>query len=338
TAVAGLVTFTNLSHNVATNITILFTSGSLTSATSSLIAVSAAGANKLAIQTQPSATATAGVAFAQQPVIRVEDQFGNLMSSDNSTVVTASRSAGSGTLQGTLSLTAVNGVASFANLSHIVATNITIQFTSGSLASATSSNVTVSPAAANRLTIQTQPPSTATAGAAFAPQPQVRIEDQFGNLRMSDNSTLVSAVRNLGSGPLQGATSATASRGVASFSNLSYPVSETMNIGFSSGSLTNATSANVVVSPALFAKLQLLVPGESAAPGTASGKSGVPAPQSVFTGFTVTVNAVDANWNRVNTVTDLVGITASDSTATLPANAALASGTQSFLVSFNTNG
>src|SRR5207253_2940490 len=101
---------------------------------------------------------------------------------------------------------------------------------------------------------------------------------------------------------------------------------------------TNATSANVVVSTALFAKLQLLVPGETAAPGTASGKSGVPAPQSAFTGFTVTVNAVDANWNRVNTVTDLVGITASDSTATLPANAALASGTQSFLVSFNTNG
>src|SRR5204862_2498317 len=112
---------------VATNITILFTSGSLTSATSSLIAVSPATANRLTIQTQPSATATAGVAFPQQPVIRVEDQFGNLMSSDNSTVVTASRSAGSGTLQGTPTLTAGNAVTSLGKHPHKVATTITTQ-------------------------------------------------------------------------------------------------------------------------------------------------------------------------------------------------------------------
>jgi hypothetical protein len=63
-------------------------------------------ANKLIIQTQPSATAIAGVSFAQQPVLQVQDQFGNLRNlasgnADNATVVTASRSAGSGTLQGT---------------------------------------------------------------------------------------------------------------------------------------------------------------------------------------------------------------------------------------------
>src|SRR5207245_3685631 len=115
------------------------------------------------IQTQPSATATAGVALAQQPVIRVEDQFGNVMSSDNSTVVTASRSAGSGTLQGTLTVTAVNGVASFANLSHNVATNITIQFTSGSLASAELTRVAVSEGGANGLPRQKQQHDKATA-------------------------------------------------------------------------------------------------------------------------------------------------------------------------------
>jgi hypothetical protein len=105
-----------------------------------------------------------------------------------------------------------------------VATNITIQFSGGSLASATSSNVTVSPAAANRLVVLRQPPSSATAGAAFATQPQVRIEDQFGNLRTSDNSTVVSVARNLGSGSLQGPTNVTASGGVVSFTNVSYTV------------------------------------------------------------------------------------------------------------------
>src|SRR5206468_5068919 len=51
-------------------------------------------ASLLAIQTQPSPTATAGVAFAQQPVVQVRDQFGNWRNAangnaDNGLVVTA---------------------------------------------------------------------------------------------------------------------------------------------------------------------------------------------------------------------------------------------------------
>src|SRR5262249_14783961 len=101
-------------------------------------------ASRLAIQTQPSTTAIAGVAFGQQPVLLVQDQFGNTRNSvngtaDNSTVVIAARSAGSGVLQGTTSVTASNGVVTYANLSHNVATNVTILFSSGSLTSVTSS-------------------------------------------------------------------------------------------------------------------------------------------------------------------------------------------------------
>src|SRR5207249_4672937 len=217
----------------------------------------------------PSATGTAGMAFAQQPVVRIEDGFGNLVSSDSSTVVTASRSAGSGTLQGMTILAAINGVVTFTNLSHSVATNITIQFAGGSLASAISSNVTVSAAAASRVTIQTQPSSTATAGVVFAQQPVVRIEDQYGNLRSSDNATTVTAARSSGTGTLQGTIVATATGGVAGFIDLRYPVAETMTIAFTSSGLTNATSSIVAVSAGPFAKIQLLVPGETAAPGTA---------------------------------------------------------------------
>src|SRR5439155_26673699 len=112
-------------------------------------------------------------------------------------------------------------------------------------------------AAANRLTISTQPPAAVTAGAAFSPPPHVRIEDVYGNLRTSDNSTVVSAGRNLGIASLQGTTTATASGGVASFTNLSYTMAETMNISFTSGSLTGATSSNVVVSAAAASKLTI---------------------------------------------------------------------------------
>ena len=137
-------------------------------------------ANKLTIQTQPSSAATAGVAFAQQPVVRIADQFGNVVTSDNTTVVTAARNAGAGTLQGTTTATAVNGIVTFSNLFHTVANTITINFTATGLTTATSGNVVVSPAAASKLTIQTQPSATATVTAPFAQQPVIRVEDQFG--------------------------------------------------------------------------------------------------------------------------------------------------------------
>src|SRR5207248_2383746 len=87
-----------------------------------------------------------------------------------------------------------------------------------------------------------------------------------------------------------------------------------------------------------FTKLQLLAPGETAAPGTGTGKTGTPSAQTAGTPFTVTVNAVDANWNLVITITNIAGITSSDVNATLPANAALVAGTKTFSVTLNTAG
>src|SRR5262249_20634003 len=113
-------------------------------------------ASTLAIQTQPSATATAGVAFAQQPVIRLQDQFGNFCTNNSSTVITAARGAGNGTLQGTLNATASNGLATFTNLSHNVATNITIAFSATGLSATNSSSIAVSAGAADRLVFTTQ--------------------------------------------------------------------------------------------------------------------------------------------------------------------------------------
>jgi hypothetical protein len=88
-----------------------------------------------------------------------------------------------------------------------------------------------------------------------------------------------------------------------------------------------------------FTKLQVLMPGEVAAPGTASGKTGTPDAQSIGTAFNVTVNAVDANWNPATyNADDIIHITSSDGTATLPADSPLVSGTAMVSVTFNTNG
>ncbi len=107
--------------------------------------------------------------------------------------------------------------------------------------------------------------------------------------------------------------------------------------------MDTGVSANpFFIIPGPFVKLQLLMPGESAAPGTPAsatpGKTGTPTAQTAGMAFNVTINAVDANWNLVNTVTDTVGITSSDVNAVLPANAALVNGTRTSSVTFRTAG
>jgi hypothetical protein len=176
------------------------------------------------------------------------------------------------------------------------------------------------------------------AGVPFAQQPAVAIQDAYGNLRAGDNSTVITAARGAGSGTLQGTLSATAVSGVANFANLSHIVANTINLIFSSTGLTNATSASIQVGPAAFTQLQLLAPGETAAPGTANGKTGTPSAQVASTGFSVTVNAVDPYWNLVNTVSDTVGLSSSDSTATLPSAIAMAGGTTNLIVYLNATG
>src|SRR4030095_4730602 len=126
--------------------------------------------------------------------------------------------------------------------------------------------VNVNPAAASKLTLQAQPSATATAGAAFAQQPVIRIEDVYGNLRSSDNSTVVTVSRSAGSGTLQGTLTATAVNGVVTFANLSHNLATTISLSFTATGVTGATSDNIVVNPGAFAKLQLLAPGETAAP------------------------------------------------------------------------
>src|ERR1043166_5002197 len=284
TAVNGVATFSTLRYDKAEAITITFSSGSLTSATSSTVTVSPAAASKLAIVVPPSTTATAGFVFAQQPQIQIQDQFGNLCT--NNSTVTAARSAGSGNLQGTTNVNAVGGVATFTDLAHNVATNITILFSSSGLASTTSGTISVSPSGEHPLAIQTQPSLTATAGVAFAQQPVIRIEDQFNNMVTNDNTTIVMADRNAGSGLLQGDTDILASNGRIVFSNLAHTVATNITIDFSADDLIGVPSSNININPAAAASLAFTAqPGDGAA-GT-------------FLSPSVTIQALDSFGNSV---------------------------------------
>src|SRR5205085_5322284 len=70
-------------------------------------------------------------------------------------------------------------------------------------------------------------------------------------------------------------------------------------------------------------KMQILVPGETAAPNTPTGKTGTPVTIAAGIPFTITANAVDPSWNVMPAVTDTVAITSTDAGAILPANTRL---------------
>ena len=90
-----------------------------------------------------------------------------------------------------------------------------------------------------------------------------------------------------------------------------------------------------------FSQLQVLLPGETNAPNTLTGKVGTPDPVSLGAGGTVdvTINAVDSTYHIVTTAPrDTIGLTSSDITAALPAPAALVNGTVTEQVIFGSTG
>jgi len=100
---------------------------------------------KLVIVTQPPSSVIAGQPF--QAVVYEEDQYGNLATQDNSTIVTASLHNSTTSLQ---SVMVVGGVATFTALRYTKAGSITLDFTGGALTPATSNPIAIKAAAANR--------------------------------------------------------------------------------------------------------------------------------------------------------------------------------------------
>jgi hypothetical protein len=112
---------------------------------------------KLFFTAQPSASATAGSDFAMKPVIAVEDQFGNTVTSDNTTPITltavlSAQTCGGTAGSGILSLTPVSGAAvtggqiTYTAAQYSIAEDIKICATSADILSALSNAVSVSAA------------------------------------------------------------------------------------------------------------------------------------------------------------------------------------------------
>lgn len=92
----------------------------------------------------------------------------------------------------------------------------------------------------------------------------------------------------------------------------------------------DSAASTLIVVPAALSRLQLILPGEAAAPGTATGKTGGASARVRGVSFSATVRAVDSYWNLISTVTDAVALSITASSSTLPAPAALVAGQRAF--------
>jgi hypothetical protein len=107
-------------------------------------AIGAGVATKLGITTQPAGPGSNGGALATQPVIAIQDQYGNTTAS--TATVAAAVGAGSWTIGGTTSKNGVAGVATFTDLtasSAALESGATISFTSAGLTGITSNAFTI---------------------------------------------------------------------------------------------------------------------------------------------------------------------------------------------------
>ena len=179
-------------------------------------------ATRLGFTTQPAPTTT-GTVLAPPVVVAVQDDQGNTVTSaTNAVTVAIGSNPGGGTLSGTTTVAAVNGVATFADLRISGSgAGYTLSVSSPGLAGATSSPFLVTAPPASRLQFMVQP-GPVTAGQAFAPAVSVAVQDAAGNtVTGATNPVSLAIGTNAGSGTLSGVTTVAAVNGVATFPGLS---------------------------------------------------------------------------------------------------------------------
>ncbi len=262
---------------------------------------------QLVVTQQPPSSLAAGTPFGL--TVDAEDSSGNIETSFNGTVTVAlANNPGGGTLGGTLTATANQGVATFSGLTlTTAASGDTLVVTSSGLSEAETSAITVTPLAASQVGITQQPPGSVTAGSGFGLQ--AAIEDMYGNVVTAASGTLtVSLANNPGGATLGGTLTATTSQGVATFSGLTLTKAATgYTLAVSSSGLSGATSSAITVTPA--AATQLVITQQP------------PASVAVNSSFGLLVAVEDTYGNVVTSASNKVKV-ALDNNPTGPSSAA----------------
>jgi hypothetical protein len=226
-AVNGVATFATLSVDLAgTGYVLLAGAPGFLHVASVAFNVTAVSAARLSFSVQPANT-LAGATLTPAAQVSVLDGTGKVMTSSTASI-TVALTSGTGTagarLLGATTVSAVNGVATFATLRvDSAGSGYTLTASASGLSGATSSLFKVSAASAVRLGYAIQPRSTA-AGAVIAPAVRVTVLDSVGNVVTTSTAGITVLIKP-GTGTtgarLLGTTTASAVNGVATFATLS---------------------------------------------------------------------------------------------------------------------
>jgi hypothetical protein len=200
-------------------------------------------------------TSTAQGAFTSPAVtVAVQDASCNTVTTDNTTQITLAIGAnsGSGILSGTKTVTVVNGIATFSDLSiNHATTNYTLVASSSELTSATSSSFNISPVLTQLGFVQQ--PTNGYTNTNLSPAITVQLLDANGELVSQSGVSITIAIgANPSSATLSGTLTRTTTNGVATFSNLKINNAGTgYTLVASSSGLTAATSTtfNIALAP-----------------------------------------------------------------------------------------
>ena len=192
TAVNGVASFNGLSINQpGDGYIIQATSTGLPVGSSASFAVTN---DEFVVTTQPPTSIGAGDDI--DLALSAENGSGNVDTSFDGSVTVSLASFGGSTptLGGTLSVDAVNGVASFSGLTVDQAGFYELSLVSGGVAPIATNSFTVTPAAATQLQVATEPPGAVTAGAGF--EVFIAAEDPSGNVDPTFNGSVTLALDN----------------------------------------------------------------------------------------------------------------------------------------------
>lgn len=256
-------------------------------------------ATRLVYSQQPTTTA-AGAAIAPAVQVQALDPDGNPATGFSGTVTIELETAPpGGTLSGTKSAPAVNGVATFADLSLNLAGGYRFLARAAGLSAVTSAPFTINPGPAAKLLFSVQPSNTEQ-NKPMTPPVQVRAEDLYGNLATGFTGGITVALGRdaspLGNARLSNGGPVGAAAGEATFSSLSI---DQPGLGYTltaaASGLEGATSASFDI---------------TLVSGTATRQSFTTEPGSVQAGQPITpsvqVTALDAQGQRVTTFRDNV--------------------------------
>lgn len=284
--------------------------------------------------------------------------FSGLGSSTNPvTAPTVTDQAGTAVAFGSpTTLNFVNGIATVsggANGSLVAykAETANVAATESTIGTSVPLNLTVSASAYSKLRFLSLS-SPQTSGLPFTGANILEAEDVYGNAAAFDasvnnvtlaaNSPLSGTISGLGSASsnvLDRAADFVAGQADLSALGMTYTglaQTGTFTATPQSGPIT--TSGNVTINAGPVNRLVVVLPGETATPGVAPGKSGTPTAQTAGVAFNGAVYAYDSAYNVDTASIDTIHVTSTDAAAINPPDAALSGGSRTFSITLKTAG